>query len=477
MLPRWLILAALTLVLAGCVPLWAAFTGSYDETQWTFKSYGGEGTVDWLTDSFLMDSGYSGSQSLAQADVIAQATQSGTLHFDWIFYGGTTSGYRLSWLRNNNSTAIVARREYAEGHSSFSVTAGDTIGFRISAPLDEFPALVEVSNFFAPGQESVILEPPVPQTACYGSLVIFSVVASNALDYQWQFKGQDLADENFEDLVLRALPPAETGNYRVLARNPLGSVASQAVPLSIHMPPVINVPPPGYASQCPGQSLTLSATASGTGIRCQWLRDGAVLPGANAASLTLSNLTPQMSGAYVLTVSNVCGMIQSSPVTVQVIGQPVFAFHPQPQSRYVGETVTFNAGLQGSAPAQYQWRFNGQNLSGATSQVLALTNLQAAQAGTYSVVANNLCGSVTSTGALLSVTGEPIGIRIVRGSGRNMSIEVLGSVGRQYILETSEDLHTWTAVGTNWLLISGTPLFYESAERAARFYRVRPAEF
>ena len=474
MIPRWLILAALTLALAGPAPLWAAFTGGYNEAQWTLKNYDGEGTVDWLENSFLLDSGFSGSGTLAQADVTVRATQSGTLHFDWVFFGGTTSGYRFSWLRNNSSSVIVTRADYAEGHGSFLVSAGDLIGFRITAPLNEFPAMVEVSNFFAPGQEPAILEQPAAQTGCYGGLVIFSVVATNAFDYQWQFKGGNIAEETFEDLVLRAIPPADTGNYRVIVRNPLGSVTSQAVPLTIQMPPVINMPPPDYASQCVGQKLTLPATASGTAIRCQWLRDGAVIPGATASSLTLSNLTLQMSGQYVLTVSNACGKILSSPVTVQVVSPPVFSSQPQPQSRYAGESVTFSAGIQGSGPAQFQWRRNGVNLPQSTSPVLTLTNLQASQAGTYSVVVNNLCSIAASSGAQLSVLSEPIGIRIVRGSGRNLSIEVLASAGRQYTLETSEDLDHWTGVGTNWLLIPGTPLFYENADRAARFYRVRP---
>lgn len=347
----------------------------------------------------------------------------------------------------------------------------------VSAPLDEFPSMVEVSSFFAPGQEPVILDQPVASTACYGGLVIFSVIATNALDYQWQFKGDDIAGEIYEDLVLRARPPADTGNYRVIVRNPLASVTSQAVPLFIQMPPLMNVPPATDAWACAGQNLTLFATTSGTNIRCQWLRDGTVIAGANSSSLTLSNVTPATSGLYTLTVSNVCGTIQSNPVRVQVISPPVFASQPQPQSRYVGESVTFAAILQGPGSAQYQWRRNGQNLSDATSPLLTLTNLQAAQAGSYSVVVNNLCGSATSAGAQLVVSAEPIGIRIVRGSGRNMSIEVLGEVGRQYVLESSEDLRTWNPLGTNWLLISGTPLFYENADRAARFYRVQPAEF
>ena len=57
----------------------------------------------------------------------------------------------------------------------------------------------------------------------------------------------------------------------------------------------------------------------------------------------------------------------------------------------------------GAQPASYQWRFNGADLPGATTDALALTNLQFAQAGVYQLVVSNSYGSITSKPAKLTI--------------------------------------------------------------------------
>ena len=51
----------------------------------------------------------------------------------------------------------------------------------------------------------------------------------------------------------------------------------------------------------------------------------------------------------------------------------------------------------------YQWTFNGQPLSGQTSDQLLLNSVQSVQAGNYSVTVTNSRGSVTSTPATLTL--------------------------------------------------------------------------
>lgn len=476
---HFLVLAFWFALMAGSLRLQAAFTGDYDEAAWTFRNYGGEGTADWLTDSVLIDSGYSGSGSLAQSDLTLRAPRTGTYYFSWVFYGGTTTGYRLSWLRNNTTSSLVMRKDYAEGAESFYVNAGDTVGFRITSPLNEFPAMAEIYAFFAPGQEPSIVEPPKAQIGCQGNVVVFSVTATNATDYQWQFKGQNLPEEVFEDLVLRAVPPADSGNYRVVIRNPLGSVTSQAVPLTILYPPAFTIQPPASTVACAGQTVTLSASTTGTSLRYQWQRNGVNLTGASAtnATLTLANVSPSISGQYTLVLANGCGQVSSAPATLEVSAPPSIATPPATQTRYAGESATFSVALATPTPATYQWRRNGTNLAGATQPTLTLPVVQTADAGAYSVLVQNACGSSTSANATLAIAEAPPGLRIVRNAGSTkVSIEVTGIIGRLYVLESSHDLQHWTPTGTNGLVISGSALFSDSTEGESRFYRVRPAD-
>jgi hypothetical protein len=81
-----------------------------------------------------------------------------------------------------------------------------------------------------------------------------------------------------------------------------------------------------------------------------------------------------------------------------------------PQSQVVqrGVTVTFGVRATGTDPLSYLWRKNQTPILGATGSQLALTNVQAGDAGFYSVVVSNGVGAVTSSDAQLVVTAPPV---------------------------------------------------------------------
>jgi hypothetical protein len=55
----------------------------------------------------------------------------------------------------------------------------------------------------------------------------------------------------------------------------------------------------------------------------------------------------------------------------------------------------------------YQWQFNGNNISGATNTSLALTNVQTTNSGNYTAVISNSIGSTVSSIGILSVLTMP----------------------------------------------------------------------
>jgi len=79
---------------------------------------------------------------------------------------------------------------------------------------------------------------------------------------------------------------------------------------------------------------------------------------------------------------------------------------PRSQTAVVGGPVALSVAATDTAPFSYQWRYNGQNFSGATSSSLSWTSVQPAQAGSYSVIFSNCSGSVTSTEANLFVISD-----------------------------------------------------------------------
>jgi alpha-tubulin suppressor-like RCC1 family protein len=89
---------------------------------------------------------------------------------------------------------------------------------------------------------------------------------------------------------------------------------------------------------------------------------------------------------------------------------PAVIAQPVDQSVYVGASIIFSVQADGPPPLAYQWRLNGTNISGATSSTLILQNVQATQAGFYSVLVSNPGGSVLSSNAVLSVITPPAGV-------------------------------------------------------------------
>jgi len=87
---------------------------------------------------------------------------------------------------------------------------------------------------------------------------------------------------------------------------------------------------------------------------------------------------------------------------------PAFFLMPATQLAPAGNNVTFTSGADSSLPIKYQWLYFGTNfLANATNQSLTLTNVQSTNAGSYSVIASNSLGSVTSSVAVLTVPLTP----------------------------------------------------------------------
>ncbi len=86
---------------------------------------------------------------------------------------------------------------------------------------------------------------------------------------------------------------------------------------------------------------------------------------------------------------------------------PAIFIQPGSQSVRAGDPTSFTVVAGGTTPLGYQWRFNGTNISGATSTALLLPSVQPVQGGDYSVVVSNAFGTVTSSNAVLTVSPAP----------------------------------------------------------------------
>jgi hypothetical protein len=145
-------------------------------------------------------------------------------------------------------------------------------------------------------------------------------------------------------------------------------------------------------------NVVLSASVfGGLPMGIQWYKDGSLFPGATNLSLTLFSVLPSDSGNYTLVASNSGGSVTSAPIVLAVIPvPPSIVWQPKDQFVLLNDNADFCVAIAGSQPIRYQWRWDGRDIPGAIASSFSIPAASLTNAGTYSVVATNDYGAVTS---------------------------------------------------------------------------------
>ncbi|MBC8096563.1 MAG: hypothetical protein H7Y43_12200, partial [Akkermansiaceae bacterium] len=125
-----------------------------------------------------------------------------------------------------------------------------------------------------------------------------------------------------------------------------------------------------------------------------------------------------------------------------------------------------------------QWRLNGQNLTGATSASLLLTNFSLIHTGAYSVVMSNFVRVATNTVAIVDLAGPLVLKPSVVTNGGTVSLLIMASNAAPFLLVTKTNLNAafpWLPVFTNHefrptFLFTNVNLLADPS----RFYRAMP---
>ena len=354
---------------------------------------------------------------------IASADGSPAPTFQWRKNGSPIPGATTAILSFSGVTLADA--------ASYSVVATNEAGSAAS-PDEVLVVDASTSTNIPP---AIVTQPTASQTVVAGSPVTFSVSATGTPTptFQWQKNGVALAGATNSTLQLVSVTTNDNGTYLAVASNVAGSVASNAASLTVtapdtNPPPATNVAPTILTEPSATQTATVGGSASflvsASGVPAptyQWLKNGASIPGATAATLTLSFLTLNDTATYTVIASNVAGSAISEDAMLTVVegktpppppssttSAPVITSQPaSSQSVSAGSSVSFTVVATGNPAPTYQWRKNGARIAGATNATLTLSAVTSADAATYTVVASNSAGAVVSDNSTLQVFAGP----------------------------------------------------------------------
>jgi subtilisin-like proprotein convertase family protein len=259
----------------------------------------------------------------------------------------------------------------------------------------------------------------VSQTNCAGATVTFSTAAhgTGPFTYQWSKDGVPLPDRTDSSLTLAGIGAASDGTYSVRVTGACNSVTNSAK-LTVNLLTTADA----LVSQtaCPGDAVTFSAVAQGTGpFSYQWRKDGKVVTGATGSVLTLNNVTALDADTYSVTINGTCNSVTKS-ATLSV-NRPTTATSMADQTICFVRDATFSTKAGGTGPFSYVWKKDGLLLADRTDSSITITNAGAADAGAYTVEVAGRCNSVTNS-ARLTVLSDGLPTPVTFANGQAITI-------------------------------------------------------
>jgi Concanavalin A-like lectin/glucanases superfamily/Immunoglobulin domain/Carboxypeptidase regulatory-like domain/Immunoglobulin I-set domain len=199
-----------------------------------------------------------------------------------------------------------------------------------------------------------------------------------------------------------------------------------------------------YGGQLYTVTTTINPSGAGSASGAGTYSQGSV---AEVTATATPGMLPYWFGNWsengvVVTTNNSYAFVVNGPdsfVANFVWPSPVITLQPQSQTVVTGAVVTLSVAASGAQPISYQWQFNGTNLvnggqiNGSQSNILAITNVQLANAGDYQALIGNAYGSTNSEVAALFVdvpsTNIPAGLTnalVNWWPGNGNAIDVVG---------------------------------------------------
>jgi len=357
-----------------------------------------------------------------------QASGDGDLSYQW-----TKDNLSIPEANSANYSVVSANLNDA---GSYSVTVADSGNL-----LTSLNALVSVNKVVDPIS---ITKQPQALSLIAGDPINLSVgvTGDGPFEYQWKKDNQDIYGANSVNYSVVSANLSDAGNYNVTITSNGQSLTSLSALISVSpaIEPISIVQQPQPLNLSVGTPFILSVGVTGTGpFDFQWKKDGQDISGANSASYSVTSANLSDAGSYNVTITNdgqsltsLNALISVSP-TVESIS---ITQQPQSLSLIAGAPITLSVGVTGTGPFEFQWKKDGQDISGANSASYNVTSANLSDSGSYNVTITNDGQSLTSLNALISVsstvesisiTQQPQSLSLIAGAPITLSVGITGT--------------------------------------------------
>jgi hypothetical protein len=281
---------------------------------------------------------------------------------------------------------------------------------------------------------------------CQGNTVLLSVPYQLNTNYQWKRNGVDITGAITDTYVT-----GTAGSYTCVINNICGFFSSSnAVNVTITSVTIATIAANGPVTFCPGGSVLLALQQFFSSY--QWKLNGTNINGANSLSYSATS-----AGAYTCEVTNGCGTTVSNSINVTISNTAPVATISAIGSPNICSGNSIQLSANTSSGISYQWKLNGNIISGANSSVYFANT-----AGSYTCEQTNSCGTGVSNAVIVTVSSPPLATITAAGS---TSI----CTGNTVLLSAN----TGTGISYQWKLngssISGATLATYSATAAGNY--------
>lgn len=292
--------------------------------------------------------------------------------WSWSFPGGTPSSSSLQ----------------VPPSITYSTTGTKNVTLLVTSPAGS-NSLTKTAYITVNALPAATVSPAGFVVICSGSSVLLSANTGSNLSYQWIKYSTDIAGATSSTYLATS-----GGNYKVrITKTTTGCTKTSAITTVSVATVTATATAQGPTTFCSGGNVTISAN-SGAGLTYQWVKWSTDIVGATSQTYMAT-----ASGTYKVRVTDINSCSKTSAgvsVTVNALPSATVTANG-PLSFCTGGSVIFTAAS--GAGYTYQWKKNGSNIIGATSQQYTATT-----AGTYRVVVTNSNGCTKqSSGQVVTV--------------------------------------------------------------------------